>query len=159
MDSKMLIAIPTYNERENLEPLYRRIRELSVQAELLIVDDNSPDGTGKFADQLAAQDRSLRVIHRTGKLGIGSAHRDIIRWAYSHGYQRLLTMDSDFTHQPEDIPSFLIASGECDVIIGTRFIDPESLKDWEPFRKRVTYFGCKFPELRRAGPLQNSLME
>lgn len=141
LKSKTLIAIPTYNERENLEPLVRRIQKLPIQAEILIVDDHSPDGTGELADRLRAGDPALHVIHRPGKLGIGSAHLDILRWAYARGYERLVTMDCDFTHSPEDIPSFLLEAHTCDVVIGTRFVDPQSLKDWEPFRKMVTHLG------------------
>ncbi len=138
---KTLIAVPTYNERENLEPLVRRILKLPVEAALLIVDDRSPDGTGEIADRLAAEDPAIQVIHRPGKLGIGGAHLEIIRRAYALGVTYLITMDCDFTHQPEDIPQFIERSEGIDLVIGTRFVDPRSLKDWEPFRKMVTHLG------------------
>lgn len=132
--------IATYNERQNLEPLYRRIRELPIEVDLLVVDDNSPDGTGVLAERLASEESVFHVMRRPGRMGIGNAHLDGIRWAYAHGYKRLVTMDCDFTHQPEDIPLFLARSDSFDVVIGTRFMDPRSLEDWDPFRKIVTYF-------------------
>ncbi len=141
MNPKILIAVPTYNEKENLEPLCLQILALGLEADLLIVDDHSPDGTGEIADKLASDHPQVRVVHRAGKLGIGGAHLEIIRRAYEGGYERLVTLDCDFTHQPEDIPLFISESKECDVVVGTRFVDPRSLKDWEPFRKMVTYLG------------------
>ena len=142
MNPRTLIAVPTYNERDNLEPLVRRIRKLPIEAALLIVDDRSPDGTGEIADRLAAEDPAIQVIHRPGKLGIGGAHMEILHRAYAMGVTHLITMDCDFTHQPEDIPKFIeLALEGSDLVIGTRFVDPRSLKDWEPFRKMVTYLG------------------
>src|SRR3989338_4180135 len=141
MISQMLIAIPTYNERENLESIHQRIRRLPIQADILIVDDNSPDGTGEIAQRLSGKDSRLYLMRRSGKLGIGSAHLDAIHWAYKKRYACLLTMDCDFTHQPEDIPIFISSSKQKDVVIGTRFVDSQSLKDWEPFRKMVTHLG------------------
>lgn len=89
-------------------------------------------------DQIAAEDVSVHVIHRTGKLGIGSAHKDGIRWAYEHGYSRLLTMDADFTHIPESIPSLLEASEQADMVVASRYLQEESLHGWNPFRKIMT---------------------
>lgn len=137
---KVLIFIPTYNERENLEPIYGRIRKLDLRADLLILDDNSPDGTGEIANRISSRDKSVYVIHRGGKNGIGSAHRDGIRWAYGRGYTHLLTMDCDFTHQPEDIPAFVGASSGADVVVGSRYMDPASLREWSFFRRLVTNF-------------------
>lgn len=139
--STTLIAVPTYNECENLEPLVRLIRKLLPETSVLIVDDNSPDGTGEIADRLAAEDAGIQVIHRPGKLGIGRAHLEILRRAYELGVTSLVTLDCDFTHQPEDIPLFVARSKDCDVVVGTRFVNPLSLKDWEFFRKMVTILG------------------
>ena len=102
MSNKTLVFIPTYNERENVMKLYERIVNLKIPLDILFIDDNSPDGTGAVLDQI--NQPNIYIIHRSGKLGIGSAHRDGIAWAYSHGYEQLITMDSDFLHRPEDIP-------------------------------------------------------
>jgi len=138
---KTLIFVPTYNERENAPELFRQILAQGLDADILFLDDNSPDGTGQILDELAAMHPCLRVIHRTGKLGIGSAHVDGIQWAYNHGYTQLVTMDCDFTHSPEDIPRLLEALSGCDVVVGSRWIQADSLKEWSAFRKFLTGLG------------------
>src|SRR5579864_8427136 len=115
-DLRTLIFIPTYNESENIEALFDCIRRTRVDADFLLLDDNSPDGTGQIIDRLAAENPGVHTIHRPGKLGVGSAHRDGIRWAYQHGYQLLVTLDSDFTHAPEMIPEFLSNAADSDVL-------------------------------------------
>ncbi len=141
MGGRTLIFVPTYNERGNIELLYARIKKLALDADILFLDDNSPDGTGQIADGIAATDTRVQVIHRAGKLGVGGAHLAGIHWAYDRGYETLVTMDCDFTHQPEDIPVFIDRAEGHDVVTGTRFTDPRSLKDWDPFRKAVTFTG------------------
>lgn len=141
MSAKTLIFIPTYNERDNIETLYARIKKLGLHADILFLDDNSPDGTGDVAERFAKEDPAVSVIHRAGKLGIGGAHLDGIRAAYDRGVETLVTMDCDFTHQPEEIPVFMRHAQQYDVVIGTRFVDPRSLEDWDPFRKTVTFMG------------------
>lgn len=141
MNKKILIFLPTYNEIENVGPMYDRIQKLGLDADLLFLDDNSPDGTSGALDAIAAKDASVQVIHRSGKLGIGSAHYEGICWAYDHGYQTLVTMDCDFTHQPEDIHVFLENSRNHDIIIGNRYINSRSLEDWNFLRKFLTVTG------------------
>lgn len=143
MSEKTLIFVPTYNERDNAGRLHGQIRALGIDADILFLDDNSPDGTGELLDQLAAQDKRLSVIHRSGKQGIGSAHRTGIRWAYDHGYQRLVTMDCDFTHDPADIPRFLehARSGTCDIVVGSRYMLQNSLPGWNLLRRLITRTG------------------
>ncbi len=138
MGQRTLVFIPTYNERENLEPIYTRIKRLGLDADVLILDDHSSDGTGEAADRIAAGDPRVAVIHRPGKNGIGSAHREGIRRAYEKGYDILVTMDSDLTHQPEDIPAFVAAAGQSDVVVGSRYLDPRSLREWSFFRRILT---------------------
>ena len=101
---KLLVFIPTYNEKENVEKILHEIVDLGLDLDVLFLDDNSPDGTGEILDELAKKNNRVHVIHRQGKLGIGSAHQDAIRWAYRHKYTHLLTMDCDFTHPPAYIP-------------------------------------------------------
>ena len=97
-DQKLLIFIPTYNESENVEVLFSHIYKLNLDAEILFLDDNSPDGTGQIIERLAADNENVHSIHRSGKQGIGSAHAAGIRWAYEHRFKYLVTMDCDFTH-------------------------------------------------------------
>src|SRR5436305_15290576 len=100
---RILIFIPTYNERENVERIHADIRALGLDADVLFMDDNSADGTGDALDRTTAADPRTKVIHRSGKLGIGSAHVEGITYAYNSGYDTLVTMDCDFTHSPKDI--------------------------------------------------------
>ena len=102
---KTLIFVPTYNERDNVGPMCEQIMALGLDADLVFLDDASPDGTGQVLDGLAARFPRMRVIHRAGKDGIGSAHMAGIQYAYAQGYERLLTLDCDFTHDPALIPS------------------------------------------------------
>jgi dolichol-phosphate mannosyltransferase len=139
--SETLLFIPTFNERENVERIYGLIKGLNLDLDLLFMDDNSPDGTGEILDRLAAADPRLRVIHRTGKLGIGSAHKEAIAWAAAKKYRVLVTMDCDLTHSPDLIPLFLRHGEEADVVLGSRFMSTESLADWNFFRKFLTHLG------------------
>lgn len=138
---KTLIFIPTYNERENAEKILREILALGLDADLLFLDDNSPDGTGKRLDELKKEVPRLSVIHREGKLGVGSAHMDGIRWAYERGYETLITMDCDGTHPPAFIRDFIAASAGADVVVGSRYMRPDSLDDWNLYRWFLTNVG------------------
>ena len=138
---RTLLFIPTYNEHENVQRIYGLIKALNLDIDLLFLDDNSPDGTGQLLDEMATRDPHLRVIHRSGKLGIGSAHQAAIAWAYGQGYTALLSMDCDLTHSPEHIPEFLQHAGDYDVVLGSRFMREESLAEWNLLRKFLTHLG------------------
>jgi dolichol-phosphate mannosyltransferase len=133
--------VPTYNERENVETLHAQILALGLDLDLLFVDDNSPDGTGAILDRLASTDPRLRVTHRDAKEGVGSAHLAGIRDAYARGYRILVTMDADLTHSPGLIPVFLARADEAALIVGSRFLDRESLADWSRARRSLTWLG------------------
>lgn len=137
----VLVFIPTYNERENAERLFHGILALGLDLDILFMDDNSPDGTGQILDGLAVTHPNLKVIHRSGKLGIGSAHRESIRFAYAQGYKTLITMDCDFTHPPETIKSLLDNAAGHDVVVGSRYMLLNSLEGWNPYRKAMTKIG------------------
>jgi dolichol-phosphate mannosyltransferase len=139
--ARLVIFIPTYNEAENVEALFHQIRALQLDADFLFLDDNSPDGTGRIADRLAAEWPNVTVVHRPGKQGIGSAHRAGILWAYEHGYDFLLTMDCDFTHSPARIPEFLAHAGDYDIVIGSRYLQKGSLRTWNFLRRTLTRLG------------------
>ncbi|HEY0714173.1 MAG TPA: glycosyltransferase [Polyangia bacterium] len=141
--TKPLIFVPTYNERENVEKLCAEILALGLDIALLFVDDSSPDGTGAIIDRLAKQHPNVFADHRPGKLGVGSAHRDGIRWAYAQGYTHLITMDGDFTHPPAYIPEILKMAREtdADVVVGSRYLQEKSLAGWNPMRMFLTRTG------------------
>jgi len=138
---KPVVFIPTYNERENVGALYAEIRALGLDLDILFMDDNSPDGTGDVVDELAAKDPGVRVLHRSGKLGVGSAHAEGIAWAYDHGYRTLITMDCDFTHPPAEIAELLRVSEDVDVVVGSRYLAKRSLAGWNLMRKVLTMTG------------------
>ena len=141
MDNELLIFIPTYNERENVAQILSQILALGLPADILFVDDNSPDGTGELLDNIVARHRNVFVLHRAGKLGIGSAHAYGINWAYDKGYRLLLTMDCDLTHSPEYIHDFLSKAETSDIVVGSRYMQEESLHTWNVFRRMLTRLG------------------
>lgn len=136
----LLIFIPTYKERENVRLIVEGLRYNLGPVPILFCDDNSPDGTYEELESLRREDDAIHVMRRPGKLGIGSAHKDGIREAARRGYRRLLTMDCDLTHQPSDCKRFIDCS-DGDVVVGSRFVDPSSLADWNWMRKALTHGG------------------
>jgi dolichol-phosphate mannosyltransferase len=140
-DRKILVMLPTYNERENVQKMCQDLSKIDIPVDILFVDDNSPDGTGDVLDGLVKKNPHVLVIHRPGKLGIGSAHKDGIAWVYSHGYTHLVTMDCDFTHSPENIPDLLQCADEYDVVVGSRHMREDSLRGWNLWRKCITRTG------------------
>ena len=138
---RTLVFIPTYEERDNVERIFAAIRDLGLNLDVLFMDDNSPDGTGEILDELAAAHENLRVIHRAGKLGVGTAHMEGIGYAYDHSYDVLVTMDCDFTHSPCDIPTMIEAARDSDVVVGSRFLGEDSLPGWNLLRRSLTWFG------------------
>jgi len=136
-----LIFIPTYNEAENVRMIYEQIKAINLDGDILFCDDNSPDGTGKIIDEICVFDKRVFVIHREGKLGIGTAHVQGIDWAYARKYQRLITMDCDFSHSPSYIKKFIEYSKEGDIIVGSRYMEDGSLKEWNWGRKILTHVG------------------
>lgn len=121
--------------------MYRCLRELGLDADILFVDDNSPDGTGALLDELAVADPRLFVLHRPGKLGVGGAHFDGVQWAYDRGYDTVIALDCDFTHSPSDIPRLIDASADHDLVVGSRYLKRGSLPNWNAFRKLLTNVG------------------
>ena len=135
---KTLVMIPTYNESQNVKIMYERVRAALPNTEILFVDDNSPDGTGDLLDQFANLDTLVHVLHRSGKLGIGSAHLAGIEWAYENNVHTLVTMDADCTHSPEEVSTFIDASTSSAVVVGSRFIGGGGIKDWPFHRQMIT---------------------
>jgi dolichol-phosphate mannosyltransferase len=145
---KKLIFIPTYNEHENVTPMVEQLLALKLDCDIVFMDDASPDGTGALLDALAkTANGRIRVVHRAGKNGIGSAHQEGLAMAYREGYDVLVTMDCDFTHAPEDIPRLLAhcgagtATGSYDLVVGSRFLAENSLPGWTAMRRGLTHLG------------------
>ncbi|HZF01687.1 MAG TPA: polyprenol monophosphomannose synthase [Methylomirabilota bacterium] len=127
-----LIIVPTYNERENLPRMAQRILSLPVKVDLLVVDDNSPDGTGKIADELAAKHPEIHVLHRPEKNGLGRAYISGFQWALERGYEFVFEMDCDFSHDPDEIPHFLTAAKNqnADLVLGSRYSGGVRVVNW-----------------------------
>jgi dolichol-phosphate mannosyltransferase len=134
--ARLLISLATYNERENLPTLVRRIKAIKPAADILVIDDNSPDGTGALADELAVADRSIQVLHRPGKLGLGTAYLAAIRYAVADGYDYLLTMDADLSHSPDHLPELVAGMAGADVMIGSRYVRGGGTRNW-PLKRRL----------------------
>jgi dolichol-phosphate mannosyltransferase len=145
--SKVVVVVPTYNERENLEPVARRVRAAVPAADLLVVDDNSPDGTGDLADQLAGADARIHVMHRPGKSGLGAAYIAGFRWALDHGYDAIVEMDADGSHQPEDLPALLAALDHADLSVGSRWVPGGRVVNWPKYRQLISRGGNFYARL------------
>lgn len=137
----VLVAIPTYNERENVEILLKLFDEVGGEYHFLIVDDNSPDGTAQVVEELQKLRPNLFLLKRPGKLGIGSAHRDAIRYAYENGYSLFATMDADLTHHPRSLAHMLEFADSAEIVVGSRYLLERSLPGWNPLRKILTHAG------------------
>jgi dolichol-phosphate mannosyltransferase len=141
---KPIVVIPTYNELSNLERLARQLLALDPDLHLLVVDDNSPDGTGKLADRLAAETGRVSVLHRAGKLGLGSAYREGFRLALDMGADLVVQMDADFSHDPSVLPLFFQKMKECDLVIGSRYLNGVSVVNWPLRRLMLSYFASVY---------------
>jgi dolichol-phosphate mannosyltransferase len=135
---KILIIVPTYNEKENLPLLVGQVLEVVPQVEILVVDDNSPDGTGELADGLAQKDKRIHVLHRAGKQGLGRAYAAGFKWAIANGYDLIFEMDCDFSHRPEHLPEFLDAARDADLVLGSRYIKGGGTQGWGLSRKIIS---------------------
>ncbi|GAA0514169.1 polyprenol monophosphomannose synthase [Saccharopolyspora thermophila] len=135
----VLVVIPTYNERDNLEPIVRRLFRALPAAEVLVVDDGSPDGTGEVADRLAAEDERVHVLHRSAKAGLGAAYVAGFEWALARDYQAVVEMDADGSHSPEDLPRLLGMLGPngagADVVLGSRYVPGGRVVNWPWYRE------------------------
>lgn len=132
---RVIIVMPTYNERQNLDGMAGRIRESVPDADLLVVDDNSPDGTGDLADKLAEVDPHVHVMHRTEKAGLGRAYVAGFTWALDNGYTLIVEMDADGSHRPEDLPRLLAAVATSDAVIGSRYVPGGTVVNWPKSRE------------------------
>ena len=145
--NKTLVVVPTYNERENLPPLSQRLLALPTAVDLLVVDDNSPDGTGKVADELAAKHPAIHVLHRQEKNGLGRAYIAGFKWALDQGYEFVFELDGDFSHNPDDIPMFLEAAREADLVLGSRYLNGIRIINWPLSRLMLSKSAAKYVQI------------
>jgi len=150
-----LIIVPTFNEKENLPLIVKALVNLPVQLDILVVDDNSPDGTGQIADQLAASHPVLHVLHRSEKNGLGRAYCAGFQWALKRHYEFIFEMDGDFSHNPEDIPSFLKAVENADLVLGSRYCNGIRVINWPLGRLMLSMSAAKYVRIITGMPFSD----
>ena len=145
MSERILVVVPTYNERENLPKLVDRLLAAQEELEILVVDDSSPDGTGKWVGELASRNPRIHLLSRTAKNGLGRAYIAGFQWAISHGYELIVQMDADFSHNPDDVPKLLagISEHEADLAIGSRYVGGIRVINW-PLKRLVLSVGASY---------------
>ena len=147
MSQKTLVIVPTYNERENLPSLVKRILAQPVPVDLLVVDDNSPDGTGQLADEISSRTPEVHVLHRPVKNGLGRAYIDGFKWALARDYEYIFEMDGDFSHNPDDIPSFLQAARDADLVVGSRYKHGIRVINWPLRRLMLSMTAARYVQI------------
>ncbi len=153
---KSLIVIPTYNERENLRAIAAAIHEVFPETHILVVDDNSPDGTGEVADELAARDERIHVLHRPGKMGLGTAYVEGFRKGLAEGYELIWEMDADFSHDPRFLPAMLDAiQNGADLAIGSRYVPGGGTENWGLGRKLLSRGGGLYSRMILGVPIRD----
>lgn len=153
---RVLVIIPTYNELENLPLILGRVRAAVPQVDVLVADDNSPDGTGDLADTLAADDPQLHVLHRKGKEGLGAAYLAGFAWGLERGYDVLVEMDADGSHSPEQLPRLLSALADADLVLGSRWVAGGSVVNWPTSRKILSRGGNLWTRISLGIPLHDA---
>lgn len=150
-----LVIIPTYNEADNIKSIVSRVRAAVPTAHVLVADDNSPDGTGKLADELAVEDEYVHVLHRKGKEGLGAAYLAGFRWGIDHGYDVLVEMDADGSHQPEELPRLLTALKGADLVLGSRWVPGGRTVNWPKYREIISKGGSTYSRLLLDVPIRD----
>jgi dolichol-phosphate mannosyltransferase len=144
MRDRVLVIVPTYNEAQNLELILSRLHLSIPTAHALVVDDNSPDGTGELAEKLAAVDPRVHVLHRAAKAGLGAAYIAGFRWAREHGFDVVVEMDADGSHAPEQLPRLLAALESADLVLGSRYVPGGEVTDWPLHRLLLSRAGNRY---------------
>jgi dolichol-phosphate mannosyltransferase len=152
-DRQVLVLIPTYNEADNIAPVVEGVLTAVPTASVLILDDNSPDGTGKIADELAARDSRVHVVHRPGKQGLGQAYLAGFAWGLGGGYDVLVEMDADGSHQPEQLPALLSALDDADLVLGSRWVPGGRVLNWPRSRQLLSRGGTRYARAALGLPL------
>jgi dolichol-phosphate mannosyltransferase len=149
------VILPTYDEAENLERIVGAVLELPDSGNVLVVDDNSPDGTGEIADRLATQNERIRVLHRERKEGLGPAYLAGFRVALDAGAERIIEMDADFSHDPAYLPALIAATENADLAIGSRYVPGGGVTDWGPVRRFISRGGSAYARLALRVPVRD----
>jgi dolichol-phosphate mannosyltransferase len=153
---RVVVVIPTYNEADNVRLIIDRVRRSVPAVDILVADDNSPDGTGRIADELAAADEHIHVLHRPGKQGLGAAYVAGFAWAREHGYDAVVEMDADGSHAPEELGKLLDAARDADVVIGSRWVPGGSVVNWPFHRLLLSRGGSLYTRLALGLPLRDA---
>jgi dolichol-phosphate mannosyltransferase len=154
---RVLVIIPTYNEHENLPLIVERVRTQTPQVDILIVDDGSPDGTGQLADEMATLDDHVKVLHRSDKQGLGAAYLHAFRWGLDAGYDVLVEMDADGSHQPEQLTALLEGiAGGADLVLGSRWVPGGEVQNWPKSRQLLSRGGNTYARLALGIPLHDA---
>jgi dolichol-phosphate mannosyltransferase len=153
---QILVIIPTYNEIENVRRITSRVRQAVPEAHILVADDNSPDGTGAIADEIAADDDHVHVMHRLGKEGLAAAYMAGFAWGLEQGYAVLIEMDADGSHQPEQLPMLLDALRDADLVLGSRWVPGGRVVNWPKHREMLSRGGNMYTRMALAVPLQDA---
>jgi dolichol-phosphate mannosyltransferase len=153
---KVLVCLPCYNEAENVGPITARIRAAVPDADILVADDNSPDGTGELADALAAADDHIQVLHRAGKQGLGAAYIAAFRWGLERGYGVLVEHDADGSHRPEQLPELLERLTSADVVKGSRWVKGGQVLNWPKSRELLSRGGNLWSRLWLGIPVKDA---
>lgn len=152
---KTIVIIPTYNEIENIERIIRIVLAQSEEIDILVLDDNSPDGTGLRVRNMQSAEPRLHLIERPGKMGLGSAYVTGFKYALKEGYECIMEMDADFSHNPEDVPRLIEAAQRCDLVIGSRYCNGVNIINW-PFRRLlISYFASKYVRVITGMPIKD----
>jgi len=152
---KILVIIPTYNEKENIQKIITQVLNLNSQIEVLIVDDNSPDGTGEIVEQLSKTNSRLHILHRQNKRGLGTAYVLGFKWALQKGFDYIFEMDADFSHDPQEVPKFLEKMKDYDLVLGSRYTDGVNVVNWPMGRLLLSYFANKYARFVTGIPVQD----
>jgi dolichol-phosphate mannosyltransferase len=153
---RIVVVIPTYNERENLGRIVARVRAAVPEVHVLVADDNSPDGTGLIADEMAAADDHVQVMHRRGKEGLGAAYLASFAWALAEGYDVVVEMDADGSHQPEQLPRLLAELRDADLVLGSRWVPGGSVVNWPRSRELLSRGGSLYTRLMLGVPMKDA---
>lgn len=153
---KTLVIIPTYNEIVNIKNLINILNQAYPELHILVVDDNSPDGTGQFVEDLSKQDERIHVLRRPGKMGLGTAYVDGFKYLLSKDYEIAIQMDADFSHDPKIIEQFLVKINEADLVLGSRYISGVNVVNWPMKRLLLSYFANKYTKVITGMPIQDA---
>ncbi len=155
--ARFLVVIPTFNEADNLPRIVPLVLNQDPRIDVLVVDDDSPDGTGDLADDLADELDRVHVLHRSGKQGLGRAYLEAFRWGLDRDYTLFFEMDADFSHEPDALPEFIEKAKEFDVVLGSRYVDGRvTVINWPMSRLLISYFGSRYARIVTGLPVRDA---